>query len=105
MEIKTYFLTHFGKRQKRDGSAQKHSGAVLSLAWNRLTEHVLASGGADSSVILWDLEETKPATVATHFDGMVIQSTNILFLFVKFLFLSEMSIFLIYICIKRHLSC
>ncbi|VDK88626.1 unnamed protein product [Litomosoides sigmodontis] len=59
------------KRQKRDGSAQEHSGAVLSLAWNHLTEHVLASGGADSSVILWDLEETKPATIATHFDGMV----------------------------------
>ncbi|CAG9533631.1 unnamed protein product [Cercopithifilaria johnstoni] len=59
------------KRQKRDGSAQEHSGAVLSLAWNRLMEHVLASGGADSSVILWDLEETKPATIASHFDGMV----------------------------------
>ncbi|VDM92415.1 unnamed protein product [Onchocerca ochengi] len=55
----------------RDGNAQKHTGAVLSLAWNRLMEHVLASGSADSSVILWDLEETKPATVATHFDGMV----------------------------------
>ncbi|VIO88292.1 Uncharacterized protein BM_BM4703 [Brugia malayi] len=59
------------KQQKRDGSAQKHSGAVLSLTWNRLTEHILASGGADNSVILWDLEEVKPATVATHFGGMV----------------------------------
>lgn len=65
-------MIRFRKRQKRDGSAQEHSGAVLSLAWNRLTEHVLASGGADSSVILWDLEETKLATVATHFDGMVL---------------------------------
>uniref|UniRef100_A0A1I8ESK4 WD_REPEATS_REGION domain-containing protein n=1 Tax=Wuchereria bancrofti TaxID=6293 RepID=A0A1I8ESK4_WUCBA len=55
---------------KRDGSVQKHSGA---LAWNRLTEHILASGGADNSVIFWNLKEVKSATVATHFHGMIIQ--------------------------------
>lgn len=68
------FLIYFRKRQKRDGSAEGHSGAVFCLAWNRLMEHIMASGGADNSVILWDLEEAKPATIATHFDGMVIQN-------------------------------
>uniref|UniRef100_A0AAF5PHJ2 WD_REPEATS_REGION domain-containing protein n=1 Tax=Wuchereria bancrofti TaxID=6293 RepID=A0AAF5PHJ2_WUCBA len=58
---------------KRDGSVQKHSGA---LAWNRLTEHILASGGADNSVIFWNLKEVKSATVATHFHGMIIQCAS-----------------------------
>ncbi|KAL6739097.1 hypothetical protein Aduo_012583 [Ancylostoma duodenale] len=50
-----------GRRKKRDGREQGHSDAVLSIAWNKLTPHVLASGGADKEIILWDLDEAKTA--------------------------------------------
>lgn len=61
-----------GKRYRRDGSAQVHSDAVLSLSWNSLTEHILASGSADTTVILWDIEEAKPASVFSYGLGKVI---------------------------------
>ena len=50
-----------GGRRKRDNSAQGHSESVLSLSWNRQADHLLASGGADSLVVLWDLDEAKVA--------------------------------------------
>uniref|UniRef100_A0A914ZBI6 Periodic tryptophan protein 1 n=1 Tax=Parascaris univalens TaxID=6257 RepID=A0A914ZBI6_PARUN len=59
------------RRAKRDGTAQGHSDAVLCLSWNRVTEHVLASGSADQTVILWDLEEAKAATILPTFGGKV----------------------------------
>ncbi|VDK54708.1 unnamed protein product [Anisakis simplex] len=59
------------RRRKRDGTHQTHSDAVLSLSWNRVTEHVLASGSADQSVILWDLEEAKASTILTMFTDKV----------------------------------
>uniref|UniRef100_A0A1I8ATQ5 WD_REPEATS_REGION domain-containing protein n=1 Tax=Steinernema glaseri TaxID=37863 RepID=A0A1I8ATQ5_9BILA len=45
-----------GKKKKK---AKNWSGqtAVLSLAWNEQMPHVLASGGADSQLLLWDLEK------------------------------------------------
>jgi WD40 repeat protein len=58
-------------RKKRDGSAQCHTDAVLCLDWNASAVHILASGSADESVILWDLDEAKPATVIPNFGGMV----------------------------------
>uniref|UniRef100_A0A9J2PL19 Anaphase-promoting complex subunit 4 WD40 domain-containing protein n=1 Tax=Ascaris lumbricoides TaxID=6252 RepID=A0A9J2PL19_ASCLU len=61
-------------RVKRDGTAQGHSDAVLCLSWNRITEHVLASGSADQTVILWDLEEAKAATILSTFGGKVLFS-------------------------------
>ncbi|PAV66361.1 hypothetical protein WR25_09529 isoform F [Diploscapter pachys] len=50
-------------RKKRDGSQQGHSDAVISLSWNRNTPHVLASGGADQQIVLWDLDEAKAAQI------------------------------------------
>ncbi len=58
------------RRQKRDGTAQGHSDAVLCLDWNHIAEHVMASGSADQSLILWDLDEAKASTVV-NFDSMV----------------------------------
>lgn len=60
-----------GRRKKRDGSRQGHSDAVLSLAWNRITPHILASGGADKQIILWDLDEAKAAQVVPARSGEV----------------------------------
>jgi len=58
-------------RKKRDGSDQCHKDSVLSLSWNREIDHLLASGGADKTVILWDLDEAKPAQNLSLFDGMI----------------------------------
>ena len=39
--------------QKTD---EGHGDAALCLSWNRQIEHVLASGGADATIILWDVD-------------------------------------------------
>ncbi|XP_037070215.1 periodic tryptophan protein 1 homolog [Pollicipes pollicipes] len=55
-----YKLGKRGKKKIKLGLG--HSDAVLSLAWNRHIGHVLASGSADHSVLLWDLETQKKAS-------------------------------------------
>ena len=35
-----------------------HHGALLSLAWSPIVEHVLASGGIDGTVRLWDIRKS-----------------------------------------------
>jgi periodic tryptophan protein 1 len=40
-----------GKQEKSDS----HTGAVMTLSWNQVHKHVLASGSADNTVKLWDV--------------------------------------------------
>ncbi|CAH2099508.1 unnamed protein product [Euphydryas editha] len=55
------------KKTKRIG----HKEAVLDLSWNRNFSHVLASGSADNTVLLWDLDQGSPHTKLDYFDDKV----------------------------------
>ncbi|XP_045479330.1 periodic tryptophan protein 1 homolog [Harmonia axyridis] len=53
--------------RKRGRSQVGHKSHVLSLAWNTTYDHILASGSADKSIILWDLEKKTPSTTINAF--------------------------------------
>ncbi|XP_030032217.2 periodic tryptophan protein 1 homolog [Manduca sexta] len=55
------------KKSKRVG----HKDAVLDLSWNRNFTHVLASGSADNTVLLWDLDQGTPHTKLDYFQNKV----------------------------------
>ncbi|KAK0412536.1 hypothetical protein QR680_006269 [Steinernema hermaphroditum] len=57
-----------GTKKTADGSS--HTAAVLSMAWNELMPHVLVSGGADSNLLLWDLEKAEVSTSVGRFKGL-----------------------------------
>ncbi|KRY36352.1 Periodic tryptophan protein 1 -like protein [Trichinella spiralis] len=46
-----------------------HEDGVLSLTWNRILSHILASGSADFQIILWDIEnQLGSAVLSGHSD-------------------------------------
>lgn len=48
-----------------------HKKPVLSLAWNKHAEHVLASGSVDETVILWDMQHGTVAQQLKSFEEKV----------------------------------
>ncbi|KAJ8938215.1 hypothetical protein NQ314_011574 [Rhamnusium bicolor] len=57
----------YQKRRKHIG----HTDAVLALSWNRIYDHVIASGSVDQSILLWDMEKKIPNTTINVFNEKV----------------------------------
>lgn len=53
-----------------------HSGAVLSVAWHPKREHILASGGADGLVRLWDVRRSASSLGVLDMDDSVGLSSS-----------------------------
>lgn len=55
-----------------------HSGAVLTVAWHPNREHILASGGSDGLIRLWDVRRSASSLGVLDMDDSVglVQETN-----------------------------
>lgn len=65
-----FTLGQKGKKKKKIPGVG-HKKPVLSLAWNRQMEHVLASGSVDETVILWDIQHGTVAKQLKKFEEKV----------------------------------
>ncbi|KRZ07076.1 Periodic tryptophan protein 1 -like protein [Trichinella zimbabwensis] len=55
--------------EKKKAKKISHEDGVLSLTWNRILSHILASGSADLQIILWDIEnQVGSAVLSGHSD-------------------------------------
>ncbi|KAJ3288503.1 hypothetical protein HK104_008144 [Borealophlyctis nickersoniae] len=53
-------------RTSKNPNPERHVDAVMSIAWNKNHRHMIATGSADSTVKLWDLQ--KPETALRSFN-------------------------------------
>merc|ERR1712183_382039 len=62
------------KKKKKNPESTKltgHTSSVLSLSWNRNVKKILASGGADTTVLLWDMAQGSPVHCLKHHSDKV----------------------------------
>jgi periodic tryptophan protein 1 len=65
---------HKGAQSRKPGKSETnagHSDAVMGLSWNKVHRHMLASGSADKTVKLWDLDTARVLHTFTHHIGKV----------------------------------
>ena len=76
-------LKHSKKKPKI--GKKGHSNAVMSLSWNKHSQNIIASGSADCSILLWDLETGSAKECLNHHNDKVNENNFHFSLLFKFL--------------------